>query len=333
MAVGNWRVIGHDTARLLAHHGAALVHSAPSVGVRDWSDLRIAVSAGVWLAGARPGDVIEIVSDDQAFDAVGDVAASLGVTFRRTSYRALAGGRSAPQVEAPSSERQAASLAARRTARLRRAPRAGAAAHARRAAGVAGAAHGAARRDHRPGARAARERAGRRQPRCAGQRAARARLQPPAGLAAPDHSPAADQGARPRTQRDDQTGRQRRRAGRARRRSPRAGSGRRGARREQRGRRRRIGRSARRRDGGADATRGRTPPAPAPRRSPPSRAPRRRRPRPRKRHPRAPDRPGGAAHAIPRRSLPSGEIICGFHGGSQTMSTVASPTPGSASSL
>ncbi|HKA30115.1 MAG TPA: hypothetical protein VKH82_12100 [Candidatus Binatia bacterium] len=94
-AVGNWRVIGHDTARLLAHHGAALVHSAPSVGVRDWSDLRIAVSAGVWLAGARPGDVIEIVSDDQAFDAVGDVAASLGVTFRRTSYRALAGGRAA----------------------------------------------------------------------------------------------------------------------------------------------------------------------------------------------------------------------------------------------
>jgi hypothetical protein len=92
-AVGNWRVIGHDTARLLAHHGAALVHSAPSVGVRDWSDLRIAVSAGVWLAGARPGDVIEIVSDDQAFDAVGDVSASLGVTFRRTSYRALAGGR------------------------------------------------------------------------------------------------------------------------------------------------------------------------------------------------------------------------------------------------
>jgi len=107
-AVGNWRVIGHDTARLLARDGAALVHSAPSVGVRDWSDLRIAVSAGVWLAGARPGDVIEIVSDDQAFDAVGDVAASLGVTFRRTSYRALAGGRSAahePAVSEPRSHR------------------------------------------------------------------------------------------------------------------------------------------------------------------------------------------------------------------------------------
>ena len=90
-AVGNWRVIGHDTARLLARHGAALVHSAPSVGVRDWSDLRIAVASGVWLAGARPNDVIEIVSDDRAFDAVGDVAASLGVTFRRLSYRGLLG--------------------------------------------------------------------------------------------------------------------------------------------------------------------------------------------------------------------------------------------------
>jgi hypothetical protein len=90
-AVGNWRVVSHETARLLARHGGQLVHSAPSVGVRDWSDLRIAVGAGVWLAQARPGDSIEIVSDDQAFDAVGDVATSLGVTFRRLSYRALAG--------------------------------------------------------------------------------------------------------------------------------------------------------------------------------------------------------------------------------------------------
>jgi hypothetical protein len=91
VAVGNWRVIGHDTARLLAHHGAHLVHSAPSVGVRDWSDLRIAVAAGVWLASARPGDVIEVVSDDRAFDAVGDVSASLGITFRRLSFRGLIG--------------------------------------------------------------------------------------------------------------------------------------------------------------------------------------------------------------------------------------------------
>ncbi len=90
-AVGNWRVIGHETARLLAQNGAHLVHSAPSTGVRDWSDLRIAVAAGVWLAGARPGDMIDIVSDDQAFDAVGDVASSLGVTYRRLSYRAIRG--------------------------------------------------------------------------------------------------------------------------------------------------------------------------------------------------------------------------------------------------
>src|SRR5712664_3915477 len=97
VAVGNWRVIGQDTARLLARHGAQLVHSAPSAGVKDWSDLRIAVSAGVWLAAARPGDVVEIVSDDRAFDAVGDVAAGLGITFRRLSYRGLTGA--APREE------------------------------------------------------------------------------------------------------------------------------------------------------------------------------------------------------------------------------------------
>src|SRR5262245_40853323 len=90
-AVGNWRVIGHETARLLAQTGASLVHSAPYTGVRAWSDLRIAVAAGVWLAGARPGDMIDVVSDDQAFDAVGDVAASLGVQYRRLSYRSLRG--------------------------------------------------------------------------------------------------------------------------------------------------------------------------------------------------------------------------------------------------
>src|SRR5439155_4485288 len=105
-AVGNWRVIGHATARLLARQGAALVHSAPSVGVRDWSDLRIAVASGVWLAGARPGDVIEIVSDDRAFDAVGDVAASLGVMFRRLSYRALLGMPTQESVEVERVERE-----------------------------------------------------------------------------------------------------------------------------------------------------------------------------------------------------------------------------------
>src|SRR5438132_481090 len=98
-AVGNWRVVNHDTARLLAERGAHLVHSAPSAGVRDWSDLRIAVAAGVWLAAARPGDLLEIVTDDQAFDAVGDVATSLGVGFRRLSFRALAGAGAEPLPE------------------------------------------------------------------------------------------------------------------------------------------------------------------------------------------------------------------------------------------
>ncbi len=76
VAVGNWRVIGQETARLLARQGAELVHSAPNTGVRDWSDLRIAVDAGIWLGSARPGDMLDVVSDDQAFDAIGDVAAT-----------------------------------------------------------------------------------------------------------------------------------------------------------------------------------------------------------------------------------------------------------------
>jgi hypothetical protein len=92
VAVANWKVVSQDAARMLARMGAHLVHSAPSTGVRDWSDLRIAVAAGIWLAGARSGDVMEIVSDDRAFDAVGDVAASLGIAFRRLSYRRLGRG-------------------------------------------------------------------------------------------------------------------------------------------------------------------------------------------------------------------------------------------------
>jgi hypothetical protein len=101
VAVANWRVVGHEAARLLAARGAHLVHSAPSTGVRDWSDLRIAVAAGIWLASARPGDLIEIVSDDRAFDAVGDVAASLGIEFRRLSYRRLREAAGQPVVAEP----------------------------------------------------------------------------------------------------------------------------------------------------------------------------------------------------------------------------------------
>jgi hypothetical protein len=107
IAVGNWRVIGADSARLLSRRGAQLVHSAPATGVRDWSDLRIAVSAGVWLGSARPGDLIEIISDDRAFDAVGDVAAVLGVEYRRLSHRGLTGLAPATE-EAPAPEAPAA---------------------------------------------------------------------------------------------------------------------------------------------------------------------------------------------------------------------------------
>jgi len=91
VAVGNWRTIGAKIARMLAAAGVHLVHSAPAVGVRDWSDLWIAVSAGRWLGTARPGDRLEVVSDDRAFDAVADAAANCGVAFDRLSYRTLHG--------------------------------------------------------------------------------------------------------------------------------------------------------------------------------------------------------------------------------------------------
>jgi len=89
-AVGNWRVVGQQLGRMLAQRGAHLVHSAPAPRVPDWSDLWIAVTAGMWLGRAAPGDALDILSDDRAFDAVGDAAARLGVKFRRITYRTTA---------------------------------------------------------------------------------------------------------------------------------------------------------------------------------------------------------------------------------------------------
>jgi hypothetical protein len=85
-AVGNWRVISHQVARMLRQRGAVLLHSAPATGVKDWSDLAIAVQAGIWLGRSSPGDVIEIISADRAFDAVADAAVTLGVVFHRLTY-------------------------------------------------------------------------------------------------------------------------------------------------------------------------------------------------------------------------------------------------------
>lgn len=103
-ALGNWRLASTHVARRLASLGVSLVHTAPAAGVRDWSDLRLAVTAGCWLAEAMPGDQMEILSNDQAFDAVGDVAAARGVAFRRIQHAAGGGsprGASAPRSGTP----------------------------------------------------------------------------------------------------------------------------------------------------------------------------------------------------------------------------------------
>ena len=90
VAMGNWRVVSLQTARLLAKAGAELVHSAPVPGVKDWSDLRIAAAVGLWIGTAHAADTVEVVTDDQAFDAAADVAAAHGIVFRRLSLRAIA---------------------------------------------------------------------------------------------------------------------------------------------------------------------------------------------------------------------------------------------------
>jgi len=102
IAIGNWKSVGTKVARTLASLGAQLVHSAPAPGVRDWSDLWIAVNAGRWLAHASPGDQLDMVSDDRAFDAVHDAAASCGVICQRISYRHLPGAIPAAPAPTPS---------------------------------------------------------------------------------------------------------------------------------------------------------------------------------------------------------------------------------------
>ncbi len=115
-AVGNWRVIGQQLGRMLASRGAHLVHSAPATRVRDWSDLWIAVSAGMWLGRASSGDSIDIISDDRAFDAVGDAAARLGVAYRRISCR---GHHAVAEVPAAPERRPHAGSGGRRRRRRR----------------------------------------------------------------------------------------------------------------------------------------------------------------------------------------------------------------------
>lgn len=116
-AVGNWRVAGQRLGRHLAGLGAQLVHSAPAPGVKDWSDLWIAVAAGCWLGRAEPGDVLDIVSNDRAFDAVNDAAAARGVIFHRLQHRR--GGATAAHAAARADDEERPARRSRRGGRRR----------------------------------------------------------------------------------------------------------------------------------------------------------------------------------------------------------------------
>jgi hypothetical protein len=122
IGVGNWRLIAQRLGRDLAALGAQLVYSAPVSGVRDWSDLWIAVSAGIQLGHSSPGDILEIVSNDRAFDAVGDAAAGLGVTFRRIALSTSSSSSSSAVAAAAVAGDEAP---AKKTARRRRRSRGG----------------------------------------------------------------------------------------------------------------------------------------------------------------------------------------------------------------
>ncbi len=110
-AVGNWRAVPPALGRRLASMGVRLVHSAPARGVRDWSDLWIAAAAGCWLGQARPGDVLEVVSNDRAFDAIGDLAAARGVVFRRISHMRVLAAASGAREQSSAKSAGASALA------------------------------------------------------------------------------------------------------------------------------------------------------------------------------------------------------------------------------
>jgi hypothetical protein len=85
-AVGDWSAIAKESARTLVRRGAILVQSVPGSRLKDRRNLSLAVAAGVWLAGAAPGDQLVVVSDDLALEAVGDAAAVVGISFRHLGY-------------------------------------------------------------------------------------------------------------------------------------------------------------------------------------------------------------------------------------------------------
>jgi len=85
---GNLGIVSEQVAQMLIAHGARLIDTNPPPTVKDWTDLALATAAGTWLALASAGDCLGVVSSDRAFDAIGDAAARVGVTYRRLSNRA-----------------------------------------------------------------------------------------------------------------------------------------------------------------------------------------------------------------------------------------------------
>ena len=86
LAVGDWRALVDEAAALLVRRGVRLVPSAPHLDRGSRRGVPIAVAIGLWLSGSAPGAALEILSEDHAFDTVGEVATSRGAIFRRLPW-------------------------------------------------------------------------------------------------------------------------------------------------------------------------------------------------------------------------------------------------------
>jgi len=92
LAVSAGCTLDPEAALLLARRRVRSIPVRPEPGSGIRRGVALAVAAGLWLSSSKPGDLLEIVSDDLIFDTVGNVATGRGAVFRRVPYHQAAFG-------------------------------------------------------------------------------------------------------------------------------------------------------------------------------------------------------------------------------------------------
>ena len=87
LAVSAGRTLDPQAEDVLAGRHVRSIPVGPEPGPGSRRGVTLAVAAGLWLSRSKPGDILEIVSDDLVFDTVGNVATGRGAVFRRVPYR------------------------------------------------------------------------------------------------------------------------------------------------------------------------------------------------------------------------------------------------------